>query len=352
MPELVVSCPNCKAKYNVAKLESGSKFKCKSCGKFLIVPQKPELDLEGESEPEEEAVASTKAKGKAKAGGGKPSSKRAAAPAKGRRRESDDDEEGDERVRPTIKRGPNWVMLGFTGAVVLILLIVGVVALVKLSNKHNADLAKADKEREDAEKKKAKNKVEAIPEGGYQTPAPKDKYKKPDKDTAAPGEQVGKDGKIKELEDDKETKGEETERSTWKNEDAKAKTWRFKVRKAVIIVDSSASSKAKGILEKIKKNYEDPTATDEAITELEGMGKDGVVAALNYMTTDINHMSEEGGQLGTVIFGYVIRKSQELWSIENEFNYGAFESGEEKWNAITEMKLKILEKDKAYKIKE
>jgi hypothetical protein len=56
--------------------------------------------------------------------------------------------------------------------------------------------------------------------------------------------------------------------------------------------------------------------------------------------------------MGTVVFQYIARKCRELWTIENEFNYGSFEGGEENWNAITEMKLKILEKDKAYKIKE
>ena len=141
-------------------------------------------------------------------------------------------------------------------------------------------------------------------------------------------------------------------RSNWKASDVKAKTFRYKVRKAVIVMDASAASKGKGILDKFKKAFGDPAAESEAIDELEGMGKDGVVAALNFMTTDINHLSEDGAQMGSAIFGFITRKSLELWSIGNEFNYGVFESSEEKWNAITEMKLKILEKDKAYKIKE
>jgi hypothetical protein len=172
MAELIVSCPNCKAKYNVAKLESGTKFKCKSCDKFLIVPQKPELELE--EQETEEVAASTKAKAKAKAGGGgKPGSKRAPARPKGRRREPEGDEEGEEeRVRPTINRGPNWTLVGVTGVFFFVILIAGIVVMVKLSAKNKADEEKrlqAKKESQDLRDKYKKD----LPEDGASLPPPK-----------------------------------------------------------------------------------------------------------------------------------------------------------------------------------
>jgi hypothetical protein len=141
-------------------------------------------------------------------------------------------------------------------------------------------------------------------------------------------------------------------RTAWKNSDAKAKTLRYKVRKGLFALDPAAESKGNAACIKVRESSENPAGEREAIDDLEAMGKDGVVAALNFLTADIDWKTEAGKMTGTILYDMIQRKARELWGIEIEFTVGAFESNEEIWTAITEMKLKILEKDKAYKIKE
>ncbi|MHC4598092.1 MAG: hypothetical protein ACYS47_03715 [Planctomycetota bacterium] len=150
-------------------------------------------------------------------------------------------------------------------------------------------------------------------------------------------------GLQKEREDDRERQGEETLRTKWKKETAEKRYKRWRVRKGLIHVPNKENAEtARSALLKFKEVFGDPLAEQEALESLEKVGKDGVAAIANFMTKDINHVSPEGAMMGTQLFNRLAKMAREHFQYENEFQYGAFESGQEKWNAITEMKMMLL----------
>lgn len=356
MAEVIVSCPNCSARYNVAKYESGQKFKCKSCGKTLLVPEKP-AEIEDDGPPLLEDESSPRSDGRGSGGarkgtrgprGGRRGGTRGPA-RRGGGRSRDMDDEYDERPMPLRKKGPNWPLILGAGGGVILVLIIGVVVL------NNLAAQQAEQERLEREAREAQEK--SYDDGGLgQQEADKDekgrvhtKYDNEEKDKPKPGEQVG-NGKIAELEDDKEAAGQETIRTKWKQADVKDKAKRWRVRKKEIILPADVKEKAERALKKFKEVFGDPAGEREAMDELATLGKDAIPAALNFMTTDINHMSQDGAMMGSQLFNLIRDKAIEIWEYHNEFNYGMFESGEERWNAIIEMKMKCLEE--GYEIEE
>ncbi|GEM_PF-2757856 len=345
MKELIVSCPNCSAKYNVAKYESGKKFKCKSCGKYLIVPEKPDEDDEGPPMVEEQEEKQAAKPSRAGRRGGTRGRRRPGGARGGtaRRSRREEDEEVDDRMPVRLNKGPNWpLILGAGGGLILIFVVGGLAVSNMFERQRKAREAEeaAEQERRDSYKGGLGQAEEAE---GDEKGRKHLKYGETEKkDEPAPGEHVG-DGKIAELEDEQEAPGQETIRTKWKQADVKDKVKRWRVRKARIKLDSSTTSKAERILNRFKEVFGDPAGEREALEELAGLGKDAIPAALNFLTTDINHMNQDEAMMGSQLFNMIRDKAVEIWNYENEFNYGMFESGKERWNAIIEMKMKCLE---------
>jgi hypothetical protein len=146
--------------------------------------------------------------------------------------------------------------------------------------------------------------------------------------------------------------GREQERTAWKAEDWNDKVLRLRMRKALFALSQETEGKTKAACRKVQAAGEDPAAEQEAVRELEAMGKDGVAGALNFLTADIKWGTESGRITGCVLFEMIARKARELWGIETESVVGMFESADEIWEAIAEMKFKILVKEKTLKTKE
>ncbi len=306
--KLIVSCPGCSAKYDVGKFEPGTKFKCKSCEKTLIVPQ-------GAGEGPAEA-APAKPVSKSGTARHKPGAK----PSRGRRDDYDDEME-EERPLPRTNKGPNWPLLGGIGAAVLIMIIIGVVMASNASKKAA----------EEAAAKKALKKGDIddkIPD------PPAEEKKEENKDTKAekkPKKEKDTGEFIKETyaEDDKRTQDEKVDNRT--------KVDRLMLRKKIFDVDSSVKSDAEGLLSKFKENFQDPPVADECLEKFQALGKKAFPAALNFIT-NMNHKNEEDAKAASQLFETIARMAAEFWKYENEYTYGMFEDGEEKWKAITEMK--------------
>ncbi|MHC4777506.1 MAG: zinc ribbon domain-containing protein [Planctomycetota bacterium] len=362
MAELIVSCPNCSARYNVAKYDSGTKFKCKSCGKFLIVPDKPEDEIDGPplmDEVEELPARGGGGGGRGGRGGGRAGGRggrggrrggtraRAGGARGGGRggRRDDYDDEDDDRQPLRTKKGPNWALIIGAGAAVLLIIIVGVVAM---SNRmaQEAEIERQRRADEKAERDKYKDGgLEAKDAASDDKGRKHLKYNSSKKDKTKAGEMVDKEkGLMKELEDDKEAAGEETERTKWKNDDQKAKVQRWKVRTALLRIPSSGNAEtAKNALNQFKQVFGDPGAEREALAPLDGIGKDVIPAIANFMTKDINHMQEQGAMMGSQLFNLLQQKCVEHFNYECEFQYGMFESPEERWKAIIAVKMKCIE---------
>ncbi|MHC5077729.1 MAG: zinc ribbon domain-containing protein, partial [Planctomycetota bacterium] len=289
LKELIVSCPNCSARYNVAKYDSGTKFKCKSCGKFLVVPEKPEdPDLEDDGPPLLEDEAPKKPSrggrggrsrgGRGRRGGGA----RARGGTRSRRRDEDNYDDDEERPLPRSNKGTNWpLILGAGGAVVVVLILIGVaISIVSKQEEENRKKREADA--------RSKEYSDELPDEGFKAPPPKDKYKDVSKkNRKKPGESMG-DGKIAELDDDKEAKGEETERTKWKEDkDPKSRAYRWKVQRGTIKLASGTASKGHQLLTKFKQVFGDPAEEREVLGQVEAMGKDALPLLLNFMTKDI-----------------------------------------------------------------
>ncbi|MHC4597756.1 MAG: zinc ribbon domain-containing protein [Planctomycetota bacterium] len=351
MQELIVSCPNCSARYNVAKYESGTKFKCKSCGKFLIVPDKPDDTEEGPPLVEEEKGSrGGRGGGRGRGGrggrGGKRGGTRTRAGARGRgRRDDDDDYDEDERQPLRTKKGPNWALIVGAGAALLLIVIVAAWAV---TTKMAEEEALEAQRRADAKAQKDKYKEGGLESKNEETDDKGRKHLKyggKKKDKYKPGDVVdASKGLIKELEDDKEEAGQETERTKWKDSTAQERHLRWRARKGLVIIsNSSNASTANSALAKFKEIFGDPQGEREALEPLKSMGRDAVPAICNFMTKDVNHRSEEGIQMGTQIFNLLKDLVFEHFKYEVEFQYGPFESNEERWKAIVAVKLKCLE---------
>jgi ribosomal protein S27E len=317
--KLIVSCPGCKAKYDVGQYAAGTKFKCKKCSQSLLVP---EGGGGGGGGGGGESSKPAKAKARSRPGTRGPKGRsRGGRSRGGRKRERDDyDDEEEERFRPAPKV-PNYPLIGGIGAAVLLLLIVGIVLI-----SNSADEA-ARRARENAKEDVVAG--DDIPDPKVDEAAKKDEKKaytppKPKKQ-ADTGEFVEE----KYAEDDKRTMDDKA--------DAKTIVKRFNLRKKIFDVDSSVKSDVEGLLARVDAEYDDPAAVDGYMEKIEGFGKRAFPAILNAMTR-LSHKSAKGQDIGTVLFRSLERLGQKNWQYENEYKYGAFEQLKEKMAAIIEMK--------------
>jgi hypothetical protein len=115
------------------------------------------------------------------------------------------------------------------------------------------------------------------------------------------------------------------------------KARRWALRKHLFDVDEGVKARAEGLLQKFKKNFGDPEVERKCLEAFQALGEKAFPAGCNFMT-GLNHMTEEGSQLGSQLFNTMVMMAREHWEYENEYNYGMFESAVEKWNAIVEMK--------------
>jgi hypothetical protein len=204
---------------------------------------------------------------------------------------------------------------------------VGIAVMVNKTNK-NLQLM----EEEEAANRRAQEEADAVDvpppdEGANEKKEPyKPKKVKPKKDT---GEFV------------KETYAEDDKRSIDKKADADTKVQRWRLRKKIFDLDASVKDQAESIIAEWYKasaaGDDDPPLAEKKLGELENLGKKAFPAALNKMTR-LNHKSEQDAMAGSQLFESIVRMARKLWNYTNEYQYGMFESGEEKWNAIIEMK--------------
>ncbi len=309
MKKLIVSCPGCKAKYDVGKFEPGTKFKCKTCGKSLIVPD----GGGGNAEAEEPQAAKPAKAGSHRAAAG-------ARGARGRREEYDDDME--ERPFPRTKKGPNWPLIGGLGGALVLFAIIAVVIL----NKESAKAADEAAKRKAAQTGDLREHIPdpAVDPAAQNQSDPAKTEKKPPKEKDT--------GEFK-----KETYDQDDKRTIDSTADRKTQVDRLMMRKKIFEVDSSVKSSAEDMLGKFKENFNDPPVAQEFLDKFAALGKKAFPAGLNFIT-NMNHKNEQDAMAASQLFETIEKMAAEFWKYENEYKYGMFEDGEEKWKAIVEMK--------------
>jgi hypothetical protein len=315
--KLIVSCPSCKAKYDVGKYDPGTKFKCQKCQKSLIVPEGA-----GAAAAKPEPMGPAK-----KARGGRGGKKRATrgirrgGGTRRRGREEEYDDEDDRRPFPTAKKGPNVPLIVGAGGGVLVLIII-LVVVISNTMKEAEERARRDKE-------------DVIEVGGG--PAPEE-VADTKEDTSRAAKKPKKRPKKHETgEFVEETYDKDDKRTKDKEATAEVRVQRWRLRKHIFEVDSSIKGEAEDLLKQFRQNFDDPPAATECLSKVEALGIKAFPAALNFIT-QLNHKSEGDAMAASQLFETIVRMARKAWDYENEYNYGMFESGEEKWNAIIEMK--------------
>jgi hypothetical protein len=140
----------------------------------------------------------------------------------------------------------------------------------------------------------------------------------------------------------------------WKSDEPKFREWRLKVRGSAFDLDARLEGNVRDAIQKLRKAAAkgDSRTERQVLSELERHGREGILAVLNYLTLEVVWTTEDGRKLGSLMTEFVDRKAREHWGIEFEHKGGSLKSDEEIWLFLTEVKVKILWKERNFKLRE